>query len=456
MNFFRSHLLRFLLPFALTVLGAILCVALIPNEIEAVRQQLIGFPDSNVQAHEARPWVLAALCFLPALAGLVYSLGGTLDRYIARQFTGIFCICLGALLSIWLLMDLADKIGDFLDSKHLLRTIAMFYTTRSPAVLLLLLPYTLLLALLYSLGKLSGTREVISMIQAGRSVIRITMPLIIAGVFFSLLSLGLNYQWAPVAEGGVREILNKATGQVLTKAPPNVLYRNPAERRLWKIGAFPQDYHKGAPLLDVEVTTTRADKTLESRLSAEKAYWDRSSRNWTFEQAIVGDYPPGLPPVFKTHETPLVIDHWRETPWQLIKPGLSASFLGIPDLTTWLQENSRGGQFADPAPYLTQWHYRWALPFACMVTVLLATPLAIHFSRRGTGGGIFLAVVLSALMLLFTSICLALGEAGTLRPAHAAWLPNATFALLGLYLFRRRITGKPIYLILRRFLPGND
>lgn len=456
MNFFRSHLLRFLLPLALAALGAVICAMLVPREMEAVRQQLLGFPDSDVPAHEARPWVLAGLCFLPALAGLLYSLGGTLDRYIARQFAGIFCICLGALLSIWLLMDLADKIGDFLDSKHLLRTMVVFYSTRSPAILLLLLPYSLLLALLYSLGKLSGTREVISMIQAGRSVIRITMPLIIAGIFFSLLSLGLNYQWAPVAEGSVQEILDEATGQLATKAPPNVLYRNPVERRLWKIGAFPQDYHKGAPLLEVEVTTTRADKTLESRLSAKKATWDRSTRQWTFEQAIVGTYPPNLTPVFKTYETPLVIDHWRETPWQLIKPGLSASFLGIPDLDTWLRENSRGESFADPAPYFTQWHYRWALPFACMVTVLLATPLAVHFSRRGAGGGIFLAVVLSALLLLVTSISLALGEAGTLRPAQAAWLPNAAFALLGLYLFRRRISGKPIYLILRRFLPGND
>ena len=38
--------------------------------------------------------VMAALCFLPALASLLYSLGGTLDRYIARQFIGIFFICL--------------------------------------------------------------------------------------------------------------------------------------------------------------------------------------------------------------------------------------------------------------------------------------------------------------------------------------------------------------------------
>lgn len=59
-------------------------------------------------------------------------------------------------------------------------------------------------------------------------------------------------------------------------------------------------------------------------------------------------------------------------------------------------------------------------------------------------------------MLLTTNISLALGESGTLRPAVAAWLPNAFFTLLALYLFRRRITGKPIYLVLRRLFPSND
>ena len=148
--------------------------------------------------------VLAALCFLPALAGLVYSLGGTLDRYITRQFLGIFGICLSALFMIWLLIDLSDNVSEFRESDNILCTICIFYGTRSPAIFLLLLPYSLLLALLYSLGKLSTNREIIAVIQSGRGVIRITLPLFIAGTFCTLLTLGLNYHWAPIAEGPQR------------------------------------------------------------------------------------------------------------------------------------------------------------------------------------------------------------------------------------------------------------
>ena len=84
---------------------------------------------------------------------------------------------------IWLLIDLSDNIGDFRDSENILPSrSAPYYATRLPAVLLLLLPYSLLLALLYSLGKLSTNREIIAMIQSGRGILRITLPLIIAGL----------------------------------------------------------------------------------------------------------------------------------------------------------------------------------------------------------------------------------------------------------------------------------
>ena len=452
MLFLRHQSPRLLLVLALAALGVGLSALLIPKEYQAVAQQLIGFPDSHVLAQQARPIVLAGLCFLPLLGSLVYSLGDTLDRYITRQFLSIFAICMAALFMIFLLIDLSDKIGDFRNSKHVLRTICGFYATRFPFMLLMLLPYSLLLSLLHTLGRLSSQREIIAILQAGRGLLRIALPLILAGAFCTLLSLGLNYHWAPIAEGRMYEILAEAADKPATQAT-QVLYRNPENNRLWMIGSFPPNYNTGEPLLNVEVTTTDTNHKLQSRLSATRAMWNRETREWTFENPVLGSYPPGRPPVFDKPAGSLTINSWSETPWQLIKPGIRAEYVGIPDLSGWLQANARHQSFANPAPYLTQWHYRWALPFTCLVTVLLASPLAIHFSRRGPGGGIFLAVVLSAMMLLVSNIVLAFGEAGTLNPVLAAWLPNIAFTLLGIDLFRRRMSGKPFYQSLRKLLP---
>lgn len=455
MNFFRRHLRRMLLILLLTALGAGLCAFLYPAESVAVAKQLASFPDSDTHSHRLRPLILGSLCFLPALAALIYSFGGTLDRYITRQFLGIFGICITALFSIWLLFDLSDNYNDFQNAKSMLPALGKFYGIRSPAILLQLLPYSLLLALLYSLGKLSTHREIMAMIQSGRGIIRITFPLVIAGALCSLITMGLNYHWAPVADGRQDEILAEASGQQATEAV-KVLYRNPDSQRLWMIGTFPPDYEKGAPLMDVEITTTDTENHLTSRLAASHARWIPATRQWNFDNAVTARFTPDNPPVFTKSDGPLVIDGWPETPWLLIKPGLSPAYMGIPGLSTWLQSHRIHQLSADASPYRTQWHYRWALPLICLITVILATPLAIHFSRRGSGGGIFLAVVLSATMMLFTSIILALGEAGIIRPALAAWLPNITFGLIGLYLFHRRISGRPIYQTLRRIIPGDS
>jgi LPS export ABC transporter permease LptG len=445
----RSHIRRLLPALALAASGAGVAALLVPAEARAVADHFIGFPDSDIRSHQARPLVLAALCFLPALGALAYSLGDTLDRYVTRRFLGIFGICITALFMIWLLMDLSNNFSDFRHSDRILATIVQFYTIRLPAILLLLLPYSLLLALIHSLGRLSTHREIIAMIQSGRGILRVTRPLIVAGMFFTLFSMGLNYHWGPVADGRQEAILDTAGGREAAEAR-QVLYRDASTRRLWMIGAFPANYQKGRPLLDVEVTTTDADRRIVSRLSASRALWDRDQRRWTFENPVLCRFNPGMPPEFTSPQENLVIHHWTETPWQLIKPGLSAAVLGVPDLTTWLQAHARHPGSADPAPYLTQWHYRWALPFACLVTVLLAAPLAIHFSRRGPGGGIFLAIMLSALMLLAGNIVLAFGEAGLIHPAAAAWLPNLAFATLAALLFHQRITGRPLHHALRK------
>lgn len=442
-----------LLTALLALCGALIGWWLVTAESAAVERHLLGFPNAHAASHLFRPTVLAILCGLPALAALCYALGGTLDRYMARQFGGTFSITLGSLFLIWMLIDVNDNLSDFRDSNHMATTMGQFYLARSPSILLTLLPYSLLLSLIYTLGKLSKDREFIAMIQSGRSILRITLPLIIAGIFATLLCTGLNYHWAPVSEGNRDAILKRARGLPVVEAS-DVLYFNAVERRLWMIGTFPEHYEKGEPLRDVEITTIRPDYSVSSRLTAKRAFWNRKTRTWSFEEAVIARIEPNQPPQFESYPEPLERSDWDESPFQLIRPGLSPTYLGIPALTGWLTNYKSTHPSHSPAAYRTQWHYRWALPFTCLVTVLLATPLSIHFSRRGPGGGVFLAVVLSALLLVLSSVTLALGESEIIDPALAAWLPNIIFSMIGLYLYQRRIAGRPIYQEIRRMLPS--
>jgi len=450
----RPNLRQMIICTALAAAGTMLGIWFFAAESAAVERHLAGFPNAHSPTHRLRPVVLSILCMLPALVALCYSLGDTLDRYMARLFGGIFGITFSALFTLWLLVDVNDKLGDFRDTDNMFATMGLYYLVRSPAIILTLFPFALLLSLIYTLGRLSKEREFVAMIQSGRSILRITLPLIVAGVFATLFCTGLNYHWAPVADGNREAILKRARGLPVVEAA-DVLYYNAYANRLWMIGTFPENYEHGEPLLDVDVTMILPDNSIDSRLSARRAYWDRHTRVWSFHEAVIGRFEPDQPPQYQVFTEPVERGDWDESPFQLVRPGLSPAHLGVPSLTGWLTQNHSTHPSHTPAAYRTQWHYRWALPFTCLITVLLATPLSIHFSRRGPGGGIFLAVVLSALLLVISGITLALGESGTIPAVLAAWLPNIIFTFIGVYLYQRRIAGRPIYQQIRRLLPAN-
>ncbi len=442
---------RWLTPSLLTLCGILGAYLLVPLEMTAVGEQFSGFPDSHICTHRLRPVILGFLCFMPAIAAFAYTLGTTFDRYLSRQFLTIFGICLAALFAIWLLLDLNDNLGDFKGAENLLESILLFYLYRAPAILIVILPYSLLLALIYGLGKFSKSNEIIAIIQSGTSIARVSAPLIFAGVWCSALLLGLNYHWAPHAEGMREELIAEAKGQPIIEAS-NVLYRDSNSERLWMVGAFPINYQRGEPLQDVEITTMRPDRTLKTRMTTEQAVYDRQERTWTFSKPSIARFTDGDSPSFEQMETDLVRKTWKETPSQIIKPGLDVEFLGIPELSTWLASPIAKQPTSNTPAYLTHWHYRWALPITCIVTVLLAAPLSIHFARRGAGSGVFVAVVLSVLMIFVSSITLSLGEASVVSPWLAAWLPNIVFTLIGFWLYHRRITGRPIYQTIRKLV----
>lgn len=445
---------RFLLPLVFAAAGAAGAAWLVPGEEAAVENHLVGFPDADAFGHLLRPVLLGLLCFLPTLGAIAYACAGMLDRYLFRQFFTAFSICFAGLLILWLLIDLSDNLNDLRQSDDFAVETVRFYLLQFPAVFVLITPYSLLLSLLYCLGRLSRSREIVAMIQTGRGVTRVVAPLIGSAMLAAAACAIFNYHWAPWAEGYKEILLIEAKGGQRVLAS-NVLYFDGNSRRLWKIGSFPFDHTKGEPLLDVEVTSQRRGGGIKSRLKAPRATWNKQDRHWYFEDAELGKFEPGQPPTFEKPPSPLVRTTWRETPWQLIKPGLAAPYLGIPDLNSWLLAN-RDIEWADKRPYLTQWHHRWAQPFVCVVTVLLAAPLGIVFSRRGATGGVALAVFLCAGMLFLSTISLALGESGYLPPAVAAWATNVIFGAIAVWLFHRRMVGLPIYQAIRRLLPLED
>ncbi|GAA5481502.1 LptF/LptG family permease [Haloferula sargassicola] len=443
---------RFLPSILLFVCGAALAAVWVPREQAAVAEHLASFPDADGSMHRLRPLVLAGLCLLPAVGALIYGFAGTMARYVTRQFLGLLGVAFAALAVIWLLVDFQDNLTEIQASGHVGRTMIALYAARLPEMVTLLLPYALLLSLLFSLGKLSASREIVSMIQTGRGLARITLPFLMTGLLATLFCMGLDFHWAPASVAKEQRILDLARGLDET-VPFSEPFRNPRVRRTWMVGTVPIGYMKGEPLQDVRVIEENPDGSLKSTLAAETASWQPETKQWSFAGAKLREITANQPPKF-VHDLPepYVVTGWRETPAEIVQPSLPADQLGIPELAGWLR--AKGYAARARASHRTQWHHRFAQPFNCLIMVLLATPLGVVFSRRGASGGVALAVFLSAGLMFATTISLTLGDSGHLPPSLAAWLPNVLFGLLAGFLFQRRLAGRPIYQTIRRLIPN--
>ncbi|PZR72535.1 MAG: hypothetical protein DLM52_12705, partial [Chthoniobacterales bacterium] len=123
-----------------------------------------------------------------------------LDRYVVRNFLQAYIYCIIGFISIWLIFDISDSISTFLDQHLSLARVLEYYGTQVPQILVILLPVSLLLALLFVLGRMSRANEIVSVLTAGISLTRVLAPLFVIGLLTTAASFALNYALAPHAE----------------------------------------------------------------------------------------------------------------------------------------------------------------------------------------------------------------------------------------------------------------
>lgn len=363
-----------------------------------------------------------------------------LDRYVLANFLRAYIFCIAAFLAIWIVFDFSDKISTFLDENVSVADILHYYLTQMPAIIVVVLPIALLLAVIACLSRMSRTNEIVSMLTAGVSVPRLLVPLIAIGLITVAGSTALNYALAPHAEQESKGAYQEMRGEEDTRASviTGQVFRNRMANRTWYIQQFKPDdneYHT------LEVLQQDANDNIVSNTMATSAVYRADEHAWELSAVKVVKYDPAGNITSEEMFPTLTTRDWDETPFRLTSSNMRAEVLSVPELREYLHYNS---DFPTTllAPFATHLQYRIALPWTCLIIVFIAAPLAIGFSRKGTITSIVTAIVLVFSMNFFTHLFLALGEGARIPPLAAAWTPNIIFALLGLILLYFRSTNR--------------
>lgn len=362
-----------------------------------------------------------------------------LDRYVLRHFFQAYLYCIAGFISIWFIFDVSDNISTFLDQRVSRVLILTYYLTQVPQILVILLPVALLLALLFSLGRMSRSNEIVSMLTAGVSLPRLIAPLLFAGFLTTGASTFLNYSLAPHAEYAQKKLLEDPQSRRRQLGLRAQVFRNRTDNRTW----FIQQFYPGQNVFHtVHVVQQDAQDNIVKNYIATSAVYHPESKAWEFKKVKIVSYDEaGNITEINPYTESLMITDWSETPFRLSSANVRAEYLSVPELRDYLQFNN---DFPDTllAPFETHLAHRLALPWSCLVVTLIAAPLAIGYSRRGILSSVAAAILLIFSMNFVMHLFLALGEGARINAWAAAWIPNLMFGLLGLILIYFRATNR--------------
>ena len=360
-----------------------------------------------------------------------------LDRYVIGNFLQVYFYCIAGFISIWLIFDVSDNISSFIDNHIGLALVARYYGTQIPQVFIILLPVSLLLSLLFALGRMSRANEIVSMLTAGISLPRLLLPLIGMGLLTVAASMALNYSLAPHAELARKTFISEAQSRP-GRTIQGQIFRNRTDLRTWFVQNFLQ---RSNTFNNVQVLQQDANDNIVTNYVAARAVYSPETKTWELENARVVHYDQSGNIVDEQFFPSLKIEHWSETPFRLGSANERAEFLSLPELHEYLHFNA---DFPATllAPFRTHLQYRLALPWTCFVVVCIAAPLGIGYSRRGVLSSVAAAVFLVFSMNFLVHLFLALGEGYRVPAWIAAWTPNILFMAIGLYLLYLRAANR--------------
>ncbi|HNQ50562.1 MAG: LptF/LptG family permease [Candidatus Omnitrophica bacterium] len=352
-----------------------------------------------------------------------------LRNYVIKEFLGPL---IGSLLVLTFVMILGNlvKIADLVINKGVdILSVVKLFLFMMPALLTYTVPIATLVAVLLSLGRLSGDNEIVTMRASGINLAHIVMPLLVIGAVMSLVLLIFNDRIVPYAHFAQRKTLV----DVGTKNPAAALepgiFINTFDKYILFIYAI-----DGNRLQNVRIYEPQGeDKPTRLIIARRGEFISVPESNIVKLKLMDGtadepdpDNPSNFYKLnFKTYFMSLNIARAQSKENILKKP----KDMTIRELEA--EMRALRAQKIDPSPLATEVHKKISLAFSCLVFILLGMPMAVITHRREKSinfGIAFLIVGVYYLLLLGSE---ALSRQGYLDPQFALWIPNTLFGLAG-------------------------
>ena len=348
----------------------------------------------------------------------------SLDRYMLKELGGSVLFGFGAFTSLFLAAEMVNLANLAADLKAPVDALVRVFLLGIPQILGWTLPMGMMVGSLLTLSRLSANSEIVALQAGGYSLRRVTRPVLILGLAFALVAVGVNEWVAPWANTArERVMIEQVRGRTLPVESRNIsLEQYQGGRLSWVL--YAARFNPAAQVMH-DVTIIRLDqgRPVETTF-ARRVVW--VGDQWEMEDGERYLFEPDGRAVriaFEGGRQPAAIPY---RPGQVSNMARSPDQMSLRELAAHIQ--ALRSQGVEARTERVEWHLKLAIPFASFVFALLGSGLGIQSHRSAVSVGFGLSVGIIFVYYVVMTLGTALAKSGSLPPELGAWIQN----LLGL------------------------
>ena len=349
----------------------------------------------------------------------------TLDRMVSASFTWLFGVFVLSVPLIFVLGDLSERQGQFLDRGLTVADIALGYVFMYPHFMVWSAPIAALVAAVFTVNYMTVHREIMAAKAGGISFHRLVAPLwpvgaiVTAGVFF-LGSL------VPTTNRRAAEIFGDR--EVRGDWRNNFVHQTENQETL----SIQQLFVSNRSIDRVLVESRDEDGSLRHVWASQGVYSEEDG--WTLRDGYLRVIHPS------GQETSYTFDRYRRNglsvpPDELRNDPPDENEMGYRELGRRAAAVFRSG--GAPEELLVKRHQKLSIPAATLVIMLFGAPLATTVKKGGAALGVGVSLGSTILYIMLLRLFGAIGASGGMPPFWAAWIPNFLFLVVGIVLMAR-------------------
>lgn len=349
-----------------------------------------------------------------------------LTRYLVREFFKLFVICQMVFVAIYLMVDFASGIDDFIKAQAPRGAVISYYLYKLPDISVQMLPVAALTTVIILFSLMKRSNEMMALSACGADIWKISRPVIITAFFLSVFMFLLSETVVPSTSSNANdiwrvEVRKEKTGRL--QGQRHIWYKG--DNRIYWIRQF-----DGRSQTMMEPVFYFFDDSFHviRRMEAQSGTWKKGV--WELSDGMIQERDKdGSYDLRRFDRFELRIP---EGPSDFVRQDIEPEEMGYEQLKRFAERLRAEGY--DATRYFVELQIKIAFPFVILIMTLIGIPVALWKKEMGTPVAVSIGIALCFLYLLVLGLSRTLGFAGILPPIFSAWLANSIFLLLGLYL----------------------